>query len=338
MKRFKRVFRIAVDLGNLNLKIALPALCSLALGTVLAARAQESPRQQQPSSAPTAQAPENGAAASSGSEAPVVSEKPKGKPFRSPQAAAAAFRNAARHDNTEELLAILGPDGKDLIHWSDERTDEADDQRMWFVAKYDQMHRLVREPDHTVALYVGAENWPVPIPIVEYKGLWYFGTDLGKQEVLYRRVGRNEIEALDVCRALVDAEKEYSGIAHTFTAKFESTPGAHDGLHWKGQDANGRSPVGPLLAAAGVTDAASVEQGQPFHGYFYRILLESSGGNGAGRFVVLAFPAAYRSSGVMTFLMNENGMASEKDLGPGTSQAALQLNSGKPDDTWKKVE
>jgi len=275
----------------------------------------------------------------------AVSERPDAKGFPSPETAAAALCEAVRQDDTAHLLVILGHEGKDLVNWGDEN-DGVEEQRQMFVQKYDQMHRLVKEPDDTVALYVGPENWPLPIPIVEYKGAWYFDAALGKQEVLYRRVGRNEIAALEVSRALIDGEKEYYGIAHTFTSKFESSPNAHDGLHWKSGDTNTRSPVGPYLAQAGITD--SVKNHQPFHGYFYRILLQNpvapngdaknSASSNANNFVVVAFPAMYRSSGVMTFITDENGDAYEKDLGPTTVANAMQITSAHPDNTWNKVE
>jgi hypothetical protein len=205
-----------------------------------------------------------------------------------------------------------------------------------------------------VTLYVGSENWPLPIPLVEYNKQWYFDPELGKQEVLYRRVGRNEVAALDVCQALVDAEKEYFGVAHNYTAKFVSAADAHDGLYWKAGQTNTRSPVGPYLAEAGVTN--STQNRQPFQGYYYRIVLqgssgaENAGGNsaaagmggqsgaaGTGHFLVVAFPAEYRSSGVMTFVMDESGVAYEKDLGPHTKDTAMQVSAG-PDNTWTKVE
>jgi hypothetical protein len=273
-------------------------------------------------------------------------EQPKGKSFSSPDDAAAALYAAARRDDEAALLVILGPGAKELIMWSDdpnERRIEHED----FAQKYDRMHRLVKEPDHTVALYVGAENWPLPIPLVQYKGAWYFEAELGKQEVLYRRVGRNEMEALEVCHALVDAEKEYYSTAHHYTQKFMSSSDSHDGLYWNGTDASKQSFIGPHLAHAGMTESGG-QNLRPFHGYYYRILLQgssmgssTSGGQNAaasGGFAVLASPAAYRSSGVMTFIMDADGNASEKDLGPSTSDLSKQIASYTPDNTWKKVQ
>jgi len=260
----------------------------------------------------------------------MPTEQPKGKAFAKPSDAAAALYAAARRNDDADLLVILGPDAKELVKWSDD-ANERREHRAQFVQKYDQMHRLTREPDNTVALYVGAENWPLPIPIVEYKRAWYFDADLGKQEIRYRRIGRNEVEALDVCRALVDAEKEYYANAHAYTAKFISAHDAHDGLYWKSSSDGGRSPIGPYLAHAGVE--ADGGNGEPFHGYYYRVLLQ-----GAEGFAVVAYPAIYRSSGVMSFIMNSDGTPQEKDLGEQTATAAKQMSSTHPDDSWKKVE
>jgi Protein of unknown function (DUF2950) len=273
----------------------------------------------------------------------AVSEKPNAKGFASPEAAVAALCNALRKNDSTDLVVILGPNSRDLVHWTEDDNDGMDEQRMTFVHNFDLMHRLVKEPDNTVALYVGPENWPLPIPIVQFKGTWYFDADLGKQEVVYRRVGRNEMAALDVSRVLIDAEKEYHDDAHRFTDKFESSPSARDGLHWKSADSNARSPIGPYLAQAGVTD--SVQNHRPFHGYFYRILLEApvapdsdATRSTANHFAIVAFPADYRSSGVMTFILQENGQAYQKDLGPTSASSALQITAANPDNSWTKVD
>jgi len=271
------------------------------------------------------------------------SKPPGGKSFASPEAAVAALYAAARRNDENEILMILGPGAKEIIHWNDDPAVRQA-RREEFVKRYDQMHRLVREPDDTVALYVGAENWPAPIPLVEYKGAWYFDAELGKQEILYRRIGRNEVEALEVCHALVDAEKEYFAGAHEYTAKFLSTKGAHDGLYWSSTEGPTKSLIGPYLAHAGVSGPKD-ENNKPFHGYYYRILTiqdpGAPGGADHGKmtgFAIVAYPAAYRSSGVMTFLMDQNGSAHEKDLGANTHSLARQIGALNPDNTWKKVE
>lgn len=275
-----------------------------------------------------------------GSQSSSPSQKQQ-RSFSSPEAAADALCVAARKDDDADLLVILGAEAKEILSWSGDEASNREKRREYFAQKYDQMHRLVTEPDKTVTLYVGAENWPFPIPLVKENGSWYFDTELGKQEVLYRRVGRNEIEALQVCRALIDAEKEYYTAAHQYTDKFVSTQGAHDGLYWQG--ANGaQSPIGPHLAHAGVGQTNS-ETGTPYHGYYYRVLLLGVSGGSAKQgattaFVVVAFPADYRSSGVMTFMVDEKENEYEKDLGPNTASAAKQIQSFNPADGWKKAE
>jgi hypothetical protein len=252
-------------------------------------------------------------------------KQPKGKAFSKPAAAAASLYAAARRNDESELMMILGPDAKEIVEWS-KSPEEQREQRAYFAEKYQQMHRLVKEPDNTVALYVGSENWPFPIPLVEYHGAWYFDADLGRQEIRYRRIGRNEMEAIEVCRALIDAEKEYRVQEHQYTAKFISAANSHDGLYWP---SGGKSPIGPFLAHAGA-DATNAE---PFHGYYYRVLLQ-----GTDSFAVLAFPADYRSSGVMTFYVNQEGAAQQKDLGDQTAVQAKDTNPLHPDGSWKPVE
>jgi Protein of unknown function (DUF2950) len=258
-------------------------------------------------------------------------EQPKGKAFATADAAADALYVAAKQNDEQALMVILGPDAKEIIMWSDDPR-ERQEQRHQFADKYEQMHRLSKEPDSTMALYVGAENWPLPIPLVEYNGAWYFEAEMGRQEIMYRRIGRNEVEALEVCHALVDAEKEYHASSHQYTVKFVSDGSSHDGLYWQSDGAS-KSPIGPYLAHAGVS--ASGSAGTPYHGYHYKIVMGSGQG---GSFAVLAFPAMYRSSGVMTFLMNENGDAYEKDLGKTTATAVGKITSSTPDATWKKAE
>jgi hypothetical protein len=258
-------------------------------------------------------------------------EKPAGKAFSKPEAAAAALYGAAKRNNEDELLVILGPDAKEIIHWSDDPA-ERQQRRSEFARNYEQMHRLVKEPDNTVALYVGAENWPLPIPLVQYQGAWYFDPNLGRQEVRYRRIGRNEMETVQVCRTLVDAEKEYRTVTHQYTAKFTSSQGSHDGLYWESTTTTTRSPIGPYLARAGVTGTDTTGS-QPFHGYYYRISLQAP-----DDFAIVAFPAEYRSSGVMTFLIKQDGKAYEKDLGAQTATLSNQIASSPADNSWKPVE
>lgn len=333
--------------------VASPAalLLALAIGGVLFARAQQ-PGERQPVAQPPGQPQSSNSTRVPNATRPVpesnensVTEQPRSKGFSSPWEAANALCAAVRKNDSTDMLVILGPDARDLFEGLSDNEGATED-RLRFVEKYEQMHRLVREPDHTVALYVGAENWPLPIPLVHYNGEWYFDPALGKQEILYRQLGRNEMEALNVARALIDAEKEFFATAHRYTNRFVSTDHTHDGLYWpSSEDASG-SPIGRYLAQAGVTD--TVEGRKSFHGYFYRILLmDSVAPDGDSKtpaerkpsgMVVVAFPCEYRSSGVMTFLMDEHGDAYEKDLGVTTRSSALAITSFEPDNTWEKVE
>jgi hypothetical protein len=277
--------------------------------------------------------------------------QPKQKTFSSPQEAAAALYSAARNKDENALLAILGPDAIDIIHW----TDNADDRKAeceQFAKKYDAMHRLVKEPDDETTLYVGVENWPLPIPLVENKGAWYFDTSLGKREILYRRIGENELQTIDVLRAVVEAQKEYYGQspggdgAHVYAARFDSREGAHDGLYWPSSGNSPESPIGPYLARASYDRSDRM----PYGGYYFRILT-AQGPNAPGGaksymangkmtagFAVIAVPAEYGSSGVKTFMVSEDGVVYEKDLGPMTTQVAASIKAFNPDPTWHKLQ
>jgi Protein of unknown function (DUF2950) len=259
---------------------------------------------------------------------PAPAPAPKGKAFSSPEQAAEAVHSAAKKDDEPTLMVIFGPTSKDMVVWGDD-ANERGKERAEFARRFEQMHRLVAEPDGNMMLYVGAENWPLPIPLVKVNGSWYFDTEAGKQEIMFRRIGMNELEALEVCHALVEAEQDYYKAAHAYTAKFVSTGRSHDGLYWT--DANPKSPIGPYLAHAGMDSSAGGHT--PYHGYYYRIFSPAK-----GSFAIVAFPAEYRSSGVVTFLMDDKGNAYEKDLGPQTNTAAGQINSFAPDSTWTKSE
>ena len=291
------------------------------------------------------------------SEAPSAqtqpNSRPKQKAFSSPQEAAAALYSAARNHNEDGMLVILGPDAKDVVIWTDNPEDRKADTDL-FVEKYGQMHRLVKEPDNETTLYVGAENWPLPIPLIEKNGSWYFDSGLGRREILYRRIGENELETVDNLRAMVDAENEYYSQtgdpdgAHEYARRFNSTEGQRDGLYWR--ESNGskdpdESPVGPYLAQASYDRSDR----KPLRGYYFRILTEQGpkavGGarkyivdaKMTGGFAFVAFPAEYRTSGVMTFIVDQDGVVYEKDLGPMTAQFAKTMTAYNPDSTWAKV-
>lgn len=288
--------------------------------------------------------------------APSFAQQGNEKTFASPGDAVLALYNAAKSDNGQALDTIFGSGASDILHTGDAVADKkmiAD-----FVRRYDLMHRVVIEPDQTATLYVGPENWPTPIPLVKNSsGAWYFDTEAGKKEVLYRRVGTNENDAIEVLHSLVDAQREYASVVRDgektkhFASKFVSSAGKEDGLYWKTDDNQPASPIGPELVQA-AAEGYDIQQGKqtPFHGYYYRMLTAQGaaarGGahsylvNGelARGFAFVAYPAEYRNSGVMTFIVNQDGTIYEQDLGPDTAKLASAMSAYNPDKTWSKVE
>jgi hypothetical protein len=285
--------------------------------------------------------------AASAATAPQTSQGQKS--FPSARDAAHALADAVKSGNEQAMLEILGPDGKELVSSGDPQEDKQG--RDQFSQKYEEMHRLAKEPDGTVTLYIGAENWPFPIPLVESSGSWHFDTNAGKQEVLFRRIGRNEISTIEVCHELVAAEQEHFKGAHPgeageYAQKFSADQGAHNGLYHP--VTSGEPEIGPLLAEAGSDSGQS--QSEPFHGYYFRILTRQGSGapggakdymvNGklTGGFAFVAFPAQYKSSGVMTFIVNQDGVVYQKDLGTDTNTAARAIQDYSPDSSWQKAE
>ena len=286
----------------------------------------------------------------------AVAQQPGQKTFPSAEEASRALFVAVQDDDQQALVGILGPAGKDIISSGDAVEDT--NSRHQFAQKYQEMHRLAKEPDGTTTLYIGAENWPLPIPLVNQGGAWSFDTEAGKQEILFRRIGKNELTAIRVCHGLVDAEKAYyakprgDDAVKQYAQRFVSDRGGHNGLYWWGADDEPESPIGPLLADAGSDGSAQQRRTGPipFHGYYYR-LLTSQGTHapgGAKNYVVngkmtrgfafVAYPAEYRSSGVMTFIVNQDGIVYEKDLGAQTADIAQRLSAYDPDRTWHRAE
>ncbi len=274
------------------------------------------------------------------------------KTFSSADEAAKALVAAAQSNDEKAMLDILGPDAKDIISSGDDVEDAQN--RADFVQRYQEMHRLVKEPDGTTTLYTGAENWPMPIPLVSKGHSWYFDTAAGKKEILYRRVGRNEISTIRVCQGLVAAEKEYYSAHNLYAQKILSDEGQQDGLYWKSDNGQPQSPVGPLVAQAVAEGykppTRDGSPSTPYRGYFYDILTRQgpSAAGGAksyivdgkmtGGFAFVAYPAEYRSSGVMTFIVGPDGVVYRKDLGPNTATIAKAMKSYNPDATWSKDE
>jgi len=249
------------------------------------------------------------------------------KHFENPEEASQALFQAAQNNDQAALLRILGSDAKGLLASGDEAEDSA--ARTGFVQHFQEMHRLVQEPDGNTTLYLGAENWPTPIPLVAKNGTWFFDTEAGKQEILLRRIGRNETSTIRVCQELAQVQQEFSAAHnHQFATAMHSDAGQHNGLYWTGEP---QSPIGPLLASAGHRNAAGAPT--PFRGYCYRMLPAHGQG-----FAFVAYPAEYRSSGVMTFLINQQGVVYEKDLGRATQRRAQAMQGARRDATWRKTE
>jgi hypothetical protein len=270
--------------------------------------------------------------------------------FASPEEAVSAFFVAVQSSNEQVMLDILGPDAKSIVSSGDDAEDAND--RANFVRRYLEMHRLVKEPDGSTTLYIGPHNWPMPIPIIGSGKSWHFDVEAAKKEILYRRVGKNEMSAIRVCRELVAAEKEYYSTQHgQYAGKILSATGQHDGLYWKTAGGEPKSPIGPLVASAVAgSDAGTTGPSTPFHGYYFHILTRqgksASGGAKSylvdgrltGGFAFMAYPAEYRSSGVMTFIVGEDGVVYEKDQGTKTEAVAGALQEYNPDRSWRPSE
>jgi hypothetical protein len=272
------------------------------------------------------------------------------KTFSSAEDASKALVTAAQSNDEKAMLDILGADGKQIVSSGDDAEDA--ENRANFVEKYQEMHRLVKEPDGTTVLYIGAKNWPTPIPLVNKGGSWYFDTEAGKKEILYRRVGRNEMSTIRVCQELVAAEKEYSAQHGEYAQKIFSDEGQRNGLYWKAAAGEPLSPVGPLVAAA-VTESYATSRDSaptPYRGYYYHVLARqgknspggaksySVDGKMTGGFAFVAYPAEYRSSGVMTFVVGQDGVVYQKDLGKKTDAMAKAMKEYNPNSSWQEAE
>jgi hypothetical protein len=278
------------------------------------------------------------------------------KTFATPGKATLALYTAVKSGDGQTVAAIFGSNSNDILHTGDDVADKnmADN----FIRRYEQMHRVVIEPDQTATLYIGAENWPLPISIVKNSsGAWYFDTESGKREILQRRVGANENDAIEILHALVDAQHDYAAVLHDsdrtkhYALKFLSDEGKQNVLYWKTADNAPQSPIGPLRVSA-TSEGYTPQQGKQalFHGYYYRILTrQGAAAKGGARdyvvdgelvrgFAFVAYPTEYRNSGVMTFIVNQSGVVFQKDLGPQTSDLAATMKQYNPDDSWEQVD
>jgi Protein of unknown function (DUF2950) len=269
------------------------------------------------------------------------------KTFAYPGQAIHILFAAAKAGDEAKLMELFGPDSKILISSGDPEEDRTD--RQTFVEKYQQAHRLVKEPDHKLDLYIGAANWPFPIPLIEEHGVWRFDTEVGKETILLRRIGKNELSAIETCHELVAAEEEHYAGAHPgeagqFAMRFVADNGEHNGLFHPVD--HGQPEIGPLLARAGT--AGKGDQ-TPFRGYYFRILTKQGShapggakdyivdGKMTGGFAFVAYPAEYRSTGVMTLMVNQDGTVYEKNLGEKTAEIAPAISTFDPDSSWKET-
>lgn len=274
--------------------------------------------------------------------------------FASAEAAAQALADALKTHDKQALLAVLGAEAQPLISSGDPVADQKVRNR--FVKSYAEAHSLVSGHDGQTVLQIGTDDWPFPIPLVKSEAGWRFDAAAGKEEVLDRRIGANELSAIQACLAYVDAQREYyeanpenSSLLH-YAQKLASTPGKRDGLYWDVKPDEEQSPLGPEFASARSEGYAAAGKGDPYHGYYFRILTAqgpaASGGaydylaqgQMMGGFGLIAYPAKWDNSGVMTFIVNHDGVVFQQDLGPDTLAAATAIKAFNPGDGWTPVE
>jgi len=278
------------------------------------------------------------------------------KTFASPQEALQSLVKAARSSNIKELIAILGPGSRQIISSGDPVADRAG--REHFIKLYDEKNSAAGADSGRAFLIIGNEDYPFPIPVIKKGNVWRFDAKAGKEEILNRRIGRNELEVINVMRTYVDAQREYasrdrdSDAVMEFAQKFRSTPGKKDGLYWETADGAEMSPMGSLVAKAG-SEGYAMRKGdgqEPYQGYLFKII-KAQGADAEGGafdyvvngkmilgFALLAYPANYGSSGIMTFVVNQNGIVYQKNLGKKTASTAAAIKLYNPDSSWKKVE
>ncbi len=282
---------------------------------------------------------------------------PAQKTFATPQDAVAALIAAVGTDRPSALVAVLGPSAETLVSSGDANADAI--ARKHFLDNYAAKHALVEDGPGRMVLQVGTNDWPMPLPIVEAGGRWHFDSAAGAQQIVDRRIGRNEIAAIRVCLAYVDAQQDYfarakaAGGPGEYAQHLVSAPGEEDGLYWPQQDGQPESPFGPLVRQAmedGYPGELVSGHPVPYEGYYFRILArqgpDAPGGAKAyvvdGRmtdgFALIAWPATYRASGVMSFIVNQDGVVFQKDLGPQTAAKAAAITSFDPDLSWAKVD
>ncbi len=276
------------------------------------------------------------------------------KAFATPQQAADAMVQAASNYDVPELVAILGPDGEDIVASKDTVQDKQ--RAMEFAEKARAQMAVAVDPKNPNRAWisVGGDDWPLPIPIVKRNGKWYFDTKAGKQEILYRRIGTNELDAIQVCHGYVEAQKEYAEQIHDdsgvnqYAQKIISTPGKQDGLYWKNADGTSAGPIGEAVAQALEEGYSSKKEG--YHGYYFKILKGQGPAAPMGKlnyviegimiggFALVAVPVEYRVTGVKTFIVSNDGIVYQKDLGPNSLEIVKKMELYDPDSTWQRTD
>jgi len=285
-------------------------------------------------------------------EIPAAAATPDGRGFPTPEAAAKALISAATRGDKAELMAVLGASAKEILSTSDHVADQR--TRRMFVTRAAEKTKIVPDAHDPAArtLLVGKDEWPLPIPLVRVNGKWYFDVEEGKDEILSRRIGGNELDAIEVCRGFVEAESDYAEQNHTGSAsryaqKIISSPGMHDGLYWPSTGAADVSPMGDIVAKAFAE--GYTKKSDPYRGYYFRVLT-GQGPNAPGGemsyfdngemtkgFALIAWPSDYGVTGVMTFLVDKSGIVYQKDLGDKTAGIAGGTTAYNPDETWTPV-
>lgn len=278
--------------------------------------------------------------------------------FDSPQAAVDALTAAAEARDTNALHAIFGPAAHSLV--SVDVVDAAHEREL-FMNRLKEKVQLVAESDSKEMLQLGADGWPFPIPLIKENGQWHFDTEAGREEILNRRIGGDELGAIHVCQAYVEAQREYASEDRNgdevleYAQHLRSAPGSHDGLYWSTRTGDERSPLGPLVAQARVegyrrTNKILTDPQTPYHGYYFKILTRQGKNVPGGKynyvinghmiagFALVAWPADWGNTGVMTFVVNQQGKLYQKDLGPKTGKIAPAMSTYDPDKTWKRSE
>ena len=271
--------------------------------------------------------------------------------FASPDEAVNALVSAVRKADAAALRAIFGPGSEEILASGDPVADEHAKEN--FLAMYDANHAVVPEGEDKAWLQIGADGWPMPVPLVQHSGRWQFDGAEGADEIVYRRIGKNELGAIAVCRGYVDAQHEYAATDHDgegagiYAHKLVSDPGTQNGLYWETVEGEEPSPVGPFIAAAAAEGYRASDSA--YHGYRYRSLFrQTDNASGGAReyfdrgvltngFALVAWPAEYGVSGVMTFIVNQDGVVFQKDLGEATETAVVEMNAYDPDSSWTAV-